>query len=200
MTPAIAPIVEGKAEVESVPILLRRILAGLPGASDIQVARPFRVPRNRIVRPGELERALAQVVRDRAGVGAILVVIDADDDPPAELAERLLDRCRKGTRLPAQVTVATRELEAWFLGAKESLRGVRGIRSDAAPPPDPEAIRGAKERLTRNMSSRRYLEVDDQPAFAARMDLSLARQRCASFDMFVRGVQRLVSETERAQQ
>jgi len=43
---AIAPIVEGHAEVESVPVLLRRILATL-NMSDVQVVRPFRVKRTR---------------------------------------------------------------------------------------------------------------------------------------------------------
>ena len=36
-------------------------------------------------------------------------------------------------------------------------------RFDAGNPPDPETIRGAKERLTRNMEgNRRYVEVDDR--------------------------------------
>jgi hypothetical protein len=40
------------------------------------------------------------------------------------------------------------------------------------------------------VGNRRYLEVADQPAFAARMDLDLALQRCLSF-------QRLATELER---
>lgn len=197
MRPAIAPIVEGRAEVESVPVLLRRILAEVAKVHDASIARPFLVPRNRIVRAGELERALVQVVRDRAGVGAILVILDADDDPPGDLAEALLRRAQKETRLPTLVAVANREFEAWFLGAKESLRGVRGIRDDAVAPPNPEGIRGAKECLARNMRNRRYLEVDDQAALASRMDISLARRRCPSFDRLVEGLLHLVASVER---
>jgi hypothetical protein len=189
----IVPIIEGHAEVESVPVLLRRLLEQL-NAAHLNVCRPFRVKRNRIVQEAEIERAVQQAERDREGVTAILIFLDADDDPPEQLAADLLRRARNVTRLPVAVALAVREFEAWFLGAKESLRGVRGIRTDAANPPDPESIRGAKERLSKNMpKSRRYLEVDDQPALAARMDLDMARRNCRSFDKFCRDVQSLVA-------
>lgn len=188
----LVPLVEGKGEVESVPVLLRRLLEEL-GEHRITVARPFRVRRNRVVREGELERAVAQAIRDREDPGAVLILLDADDDCPAELGPRLVSQCAKATDLPAAVVLASRELEAWFLGAKESLRGVRGIRADATPPANPETIRGAKERLTQNMEGRTYLEVDDQPALAARFDMHVARQACPSFNRFLREVARLVS-------
>ncbi|MGH7342125.1 MAG: DUF4276 family protein, partial [Candidatus Rokuibacteriota bacterium] len=81
----------------------------------------------------------------------MLVVLDSDDDDTAVLRSELLERCRQATPLPVSVVLARRELEAWFLGAKESLRGICGIRHDAVAPDDPESIRGAKERLTQNM-------------------------------------------------
>ncbi|MCK5380218.1 MAG: DUF4276 family protein, partial [Candidatus Latescibacteria bacterium] len=138
--------------------------------------------------------AIEQVVRSRSGAGGILVLLDADKDCPAELEPSLLRRCQAVTQLPATVVLAMREFEGWFLGAKESLRGVRGIRADATAPENPEMIRGAKERLTKNMQGQRYMEVDDQPALAARMDLELAKARCPSFEKFLRGVHFLISE------
>ena len=76
-----------------------------------------------------------------------------------------------------------------------SLRGVCGIRTDAEAPVGPEEIRGAKERLSRNMEGkRRYIEVLDQPVLAARMDLALARQRCPSFQRLAAGLERLLAE------
>lgn len=87
---ALATIVEGYSEVESVPLLLRRIFAQL-GIFDIEIARPFRVKRNRIVKAGEIERAIPQAIRDRAGVGGILVLIDAADDCPAVRGPQLLE-------------------------------------------------------------------------------------------------------------
>ena len=60
-------------------------------------------------------------------------------------------------------------------------------------PENPEEIRDAKGYLTRQMiDSRTYVEVDDQPAFADRFDLQLARQHCPSFDKFVRDVEMLL--------
>jgi len=41
------------------------------------------------------------------------------------------------------------------------------------------------------MEGRRYVEVADQPAFAAHMDLDLALQRCASFRRFELAVRSL---------
>jgi len=192
MIPAIVPIVEGQAEVEAVPVLLRRILEVLE-AHHVEVARPFRVGRYKVVKEGELERAIQNAMKDRENVEAILIVLDADDDCPAELGPDLARRSRAvAAGKPSAVVLAKRELEAWFLGAKRSLRGVRGIRPDAEPPPDPEGIRGAKEALSRNMDGCRYLAVDDQPALAAEMDLGLCRTACASFDRLVREVERLV--------
>jgi hypothetical protein len=198
MSLAIASVVEGPSEVESIPILLRRLLVKF-GAAQIKPVRPFRVKRNRVVREGELERTLQQVVLDRENVGCILVILDADDDCPAQLGPSLLERCRQATKLPVAVILATRELEAWFLGAKESLVGIRDIRADAVAPDEPERVRGAKERLSQNMrGGRRYLEVDDQAALAERMDLEMACQRCPSFDKFVRDVGRLVAAVREA--
>lgn len=187
---SIVPIVEGHSEQQSVPLLLRRIQAQL-GAYQVHIARPFRVKRSLIVREGELERAVKQALRSRENAGALLVLLDADDDCPVTLGQSLLARCRACTEVPAAVVLANREFEAWFLGAKDSLRAVRGIRQDVQTPPEPEAIRGAKERLSANMQGRRYLEVDDQPALAAEMAIDLAAQRCRSFAKLLRDVTRL---------
>ena len=192
--PLILPIVEGLSEVQAVPVLLRRLLSRFE-REDIQIARPFRVSRLKVVRPGELERAILQGSRDRKNIAALLVLLDADDDDPASLEAHLLERCRAATVLPAAVVAAQREFESWLLGAKESFRGFRGIRPDASAPPDPESIRGAKERLSRNMTARSYVEVDDQPAFAERLDLDLAFQRCASLRRLADEVGRLANES-----
>jgi len=181
MSISIVPIVEGYAEVESVPVLLRRILNEAKVYS-VKVARPFRVKRNQVVKAAMLERAVTQAIRDRENAASVLVLLDADDDCPAELGPELMERCRQTTQLPAAVVLANKEFEAWFLGAKESLRGVRGIWENAVAPANPEGIRGAKERLSDNIAGRsRYLEVVDQPALAAAMDIDLACSACASF-------------------
>lgn len=179
---ALAAIVEGYAEVQSVPVLMRRL--------GIDVAKPFRVKRNLVVKPGELERAISFTLRDRENVSAVLVLLDADDDCPAELAPQLLERCARVASVPVSVVFAVRELEAWFLGGVESLRGQRGIQDDAAYDADPEAPRGAKERLESLMSGT-YVDVADQPALMAALDVEAARKRCPSLDKLLRDLSAL---------
>jgi hypothetical protein len=192
---SIATIVEGESEVQSVPVLLRRILGRL-ARPDVNVAKPFRVHRNRVVKEGELERAIIQVIRSRENVAGLLIILDADDDPAARLESELRERCNRATELPCRVVVAVREFESWLLAAKESLRGERGIRPDALPPENPESIRGAKERLTANMDNhRRYVEIDDQPALVEKMDFEAAKTRCPSFEKLLSSVADLVDAT-----
>src|SRR4051794_37266162 len=99
MSPAILPIVEGHSEAEAVPVLLRRLLLHLE-RPEIQIARPFRISRYKMVRPGEIERAIIQGIRDRQDVSAVLVILDADDDDPLHLEAALLERCQNASPLP----------------------------------------------------------------------------------------------------
>ena len=193
MDHTLLPLVEGQSEVAGLPILLRRLLALLDHPS-VQVARPFRIHRTKIKQDGEIERAIVQGLRSRKAVTGIVVVVDADDDDPAEIEELLRSQCGRATHLPVAVAAATRELEGWFLGAKESLRGFRSIRGDAKNPEYPETIRGAKERLSKNMKDgRTYIEVDDQPAFAEKLDLQMALERCPSLQRLARSLQDLLA-------
>ena len=191
----IVPIVEGQSEVVSVPVLLRRLLNERQ-RHDVTIARPVRVHRSSVVKEGEIERAVALARRNREGCNAVLVLLDADDDCPAELGPKLLNRIKKGhgDLSAASVVLPKREFEGWFLGSLQSLRGVRGIADNASSPPNPEEIRVAKERLSEFMVSKRtYVETTDQPALAAKFDLNLARKRCPSFDKFRRDFERLIN-------
>ena len=124
----IACVVEGHGEVEAVPILIRRIAARVDPALSILVRRPLRISRSQIARVGELERAIELAARQVGRQGGILVLIDSDDDCPAELGPELLGRARKArSDLPIGVVLAKREFEGWFLASAESLRGKRGI-------------------------------------------------------------------------
>jgi hypothetical protein len=191
--PVIVPIVEGHSEVEAAPVLLRRLMHER-GRHEVKVARPIRVGRYKVVRAGELERAIDLARHRPEGCAAILFLLDADDDCPKELAPVLLARAQNASAgLPIVVVLAKAEIEAWFLGSLESLRGVRGLAETASSPARPEEIRDAKAYLTSQMAGgRTYVEVDDQPALAERFNLQLARQRCPSFDKLVRAVEMLL--------
>lgn len=187
----IIPIVEGQSEERALGVLMRRVLYEL-GIFDLPVARPFRVKRQRVVREGELERSIVQAERSRPGASSVLIVLDADQDCPADLAWHLLERARVQTDLPVRVVFPKVEVEAWILGAVDSLRGVRGIRDDAQPPPDPEAVRDAKGAITRLMEgSRGYVATDDLPALVDALDLELAEARSPSFAKFCRDLESL---------
>ena len=189
----ILPIVEGQSEVESIRVLISRIMHHTNIFTEI--LKPFRVKRNQIVKTGELERAVDAGIRTRANVSAIIVLLDADDDDPDMLRQQLLERLGSclGETVDYSVVIANKELECWFLSAKESLSGVRGIRTNAVSPSNPESIRAAKGHLTRNMDRGfRYNEVDDQPAFAYSLDMDAAREKSPSFRLFVSEVERLI--------
>lgn len=197
MTAKIGCVVEGKSEVASVPILIRRVAAiHYPELATV-IPTPIRIPRNKVSRIGELERAVGLASQNIDRQGAIFIILDSDDDCPAELGPALLHRVSQVFRnVPIAVVLAKHEFEAWFLAAAESLRGRRGLRNDLNPPDDPEGIRGAKEWLSFQMEgSRTYSETHDQPAFAALFDIEQARQ-AGSFDKCYRDIIRLLDELQ----
>ena len=154
MTVKIGCVVEGKSEVAAVPILIRRVAAIHYPELETVIPRPIRIPRNKVFRIGELERAVSLAYQNIGRQGAVFIILDSDDDCPAELGPALLHRVSQVFRnVPIAVVLAKHEFEAWFLAAAASLRGKRGLRSDINPPNDPEAIRGAKEWLHNQMQT-----------------------------------------------
>jgi len=193
-------IVEGHGDVEAVPILLRRIAAHLDPALNLITPKVIRVPRDRLLKRGELEKAVDLAARNTSGQGAVLAIIDSDDDCPKELAPHALERARVARNdVPLAVVLAKREFESWFLAAAESLRGHRGLPGDLEAPMDPEAIRGAKEWLGGRMThGHRYRETIEQPALTAVFDFQAARM-AGSFDKCYREVVRLLTELRHRQ-
>ncbi len=190
--PRLACIVEGQGDVLSVPRILYR-LAEAEGVLDLLVVGPIRVARQKLVRPGELERAVELAARRLGGPGGVLVVIDADDNAPCRLGPELAARARRARAdRTTCVVLANREKEAWLISAIESLRGQRDVPADAEAPPQPEAIRGAKEWMAKLMG-RPYSEVSDQPALTSRFDLARAAERSPSFAKLRRDLRRLLA-------
>ena len=173
----IYPIVEGYGDVEAVPVLLRR-LRDHAGAFDIDIARPHRRTRSELAKIETLKNAV-QIVLKNADCGAVIVILDADDDCPKEMAPALDAAVKEECRfLPAGVVVANKEFEAWFLANTSVL-----IDSDAPFVGDPEGNLATQREGCRALLSPKqfYDERTDQPRFAARMDLAAAYERCRSF-------------------
>ena len=193
MTLEFGCVVEGQGDVAAVPILVRRIVERIDPTLSVNTPQPVRVDRGRIGRAGELERAVSLALGRVRDGGALLILLDSDDDCPVTLASELASRVRVlGRSSPFAVVAAQCEFEAWFLAAAVSLRGKRGLDPQLTPPPNPEAIRGAKEWIRARMPpNRRYSETTDQAALAAAMDLDAART-ARSFDKFFRDVESLV--------
>ena len=124
-------------------------------------------------------------------------MLDRDDETnPLQLCTDLaahMKACRSDS--PSIVVMPNREYEAWFLAAAESLRGKRGLREDLTAPPDPEAIRGAKEWLMdRSAGAKRYGETADQAALTECFDMATARANSPSFARAYSEIVRLLCE------
>ena len=81
----VASIVEGDGEVVALPVLLRRLNDWLTPDLYVDVLHPIRVRKDRFLnRVDEFRRHLL-LARGKAGAGGwILILLDSDDDCPAQ--------------------------------------------------------------------------------------------------------------------
>ena len=198
----IACIVEGDGEEQALPVLVGRIIAEAYPEHYVRtfISTNFR-GRDKFQDRVVVERAVEVAARRVGSGGAVMMMLDADDDCPVEFGDRLLGWAREvRSDILTSVVVANREYEAWFLAAAESLRGHRGLPGDLQPPVAPESVRGAKEWLSRNMRREEpYGPTRHQASFSAQIDLSLARQNSRSFRKLDKEVRRLVEALQAAQ-
>jgi hypothetical protein len=188
---AIAPIVEGHGEIQAVPILLRRILGELFDEPDVNVLRPIRIPRSKLIKPVELVRAISLADLKLNDVESehrwVLVVFDADENAACELGPQISANALSGRPdVDVAVVLAVPEYETWFVASAESLNEYIDV-DVAAIPAEPEASGAKKAWLQRHFRGR-YTETIEQPALTARMNLTLCRTRSASFDKLCREV------------
>lgn len=208
----VAPIIEGHGEVEAVGVLLRRVAAEMASAT-IQVVKPFRLPKGKLL-PGktgarrvdgqELRRALdtASTLLKYADSSArkfAMLICDADEDLACEIAPRILAEARVvRADLDLACVIANREYETWFIAAAESLAKHLAVRpGDEAIMSDPEGrqshtgARGEKW-VSDRFRGPSYQKTVDQAKLTGAMDLTLCRARSPSFDKLCREVQRRV--------
>ena len=179
---AVASIVEGDGEVKALPILLRRMSAWKSPDLPVNPLPPIRVRRDRFLnRDDEFRKQLLLAAAKCGDQGWILIVLDADDDCPAELGATIRERARQVVpHRRLSVVLANREFEAWFIASSRSLDGSRGFALAADEEVDAESHRNAKGWMRQHMRET-YREVLDQPAFTARFDLQQAFNGSRSF-------------------
>lgn len=193
----VAPIVEGHGEVESVRGLLERIWYEVIEGEHISVLRPIRRPRSKLLERSELVRALKLSelqLGEHEGGGAqvVLLLLDANGDPPCTLGPEMVSMAEEEmAHLDFACVLANPEYETWFVAAAESLEPY--FESVSRVPGDPEAS-GSKKAWIKRHKIGKYSETVDQPAMTAKMDLSLCRQRSASFDKLCRELEKRVGQ------
>lgn len=195
--PFIAPIVEGHGEEQATRILLERISMTVSPEIVARVNPPIRVKSGSFINDDDylskyVALAAAKAAQSR---GFVLIMLDCDDDCPAQLGPVLLAKARKvRPDVPMVVALAYREYETWFLTAARSLAGCRGLPNDLMPPENPEAYRDAKGWLGERMPSG-YDPVVDQAAFTKAFSLCEAA-RNPSFRRLFRRVRSLIRWTK----
>ncbi len=166
----IASIVEGDGEVLALPILLRRIWSELLGGEHVEVLRPNRCKRDRLVNASynELARfvelAVQQLSAKRdATPELILILVDAEDDLACESGPALLKRsqdCRPDLEMTC--VIANHCYETWFAAAAVSLIACGRLRSDASVVGDPENADLRKSWVKQHINRAKYSETADQ--------------------------------------
>jgi len=166
----IACIVEGHAEVDALPILIRRVLP------HVHVPRPVRGLRTKLHDINELSRLAAIAdsnIRSGGRHGGILALFDADDDCAATLGPRLQRELTEkfGHRM-TRLVLPVNEFESWLIAG----------RTDA--PVATDETRATKTWLRRQLG--RYSPTADQPSLTAEFDLKLAARMSRSFQRFLK--------------
>ena len=193
-----AAIVEGHGEVASLPILLQRLWTDLIHGEYIEVLRPpIRQPRDRLARNKDdsLVRAVGLAAAKLADPSLaadpelILILIDADDDLPCELAPELLEIARESRRdKNISCVIANVEYETWFVASAASLLRFIELGTEEAPE-NPESKRLGKGWIEKRFKGAKYSETVDQPKLTAHMDLQMCRDRSPSFDKLCRDLE-----------
>jgi len=192
----LASVVEGHGEESAFRVLLQRLGPHIDPNIALDVKKPWRLPKTKMKKPGELRQASRSALELAGEDARLIVLLDADDDCPAELGPELLNREFDWVRpASAAVVIAKSEYESWFVACADSLsrKGkMRTVPGDSVPV-NPESIRDAKKWIGNCMHGGNYSPTRDQASLSAALDIELARSRSDSFDKLCREVQRLLT-------
>lgn len=186
----LACIVEGHGDVAAVPILVDRIVHSRAVGTIVDIIRPaHRVPRGKMTKGDDLERAVTLQARKVGQGGAVLIVLDADEDCAASLGPSIQSRVERKD-VAIGVVVAVREYEAWLVASARSFEGKKGFDTTLSPPDNIESMSNPKGWLDKH-KARGYSETVDQPALTALLDVGAA-SGLSSFRKLLRELSRLL--------
>ena len=129
---------------------------------------------------------------------AILILLDADEECPRELAFTLAERIRShGSKYPVVIVVAKCAFENWFLASLETIRGkkLKGrlcLSEDTPIPEDAEKANGKKYLTDHMPSGRAYKETEDQEAMVRLIDHDIASKRSRSFRRLCHAIEEII--------
>jgi hypothetical protein len=206
MTAFVAPVVEGQTEQLSVERLLHRVWhEQVHNPFRLQVLPASRGKRDRLAEglrpdlPTKVEEACVKLGSNLADPSArclVLLLLDAEDACPAELAPSLLAAAQAvRTDVPVSCVLARRMFENWLLAGAATLAGVNGLPDALPAVPDCEGPHGANwlgARLREGSPTRKYKKSVDAPEFVRRFDVTACRQLSPSFAKLCRELGRLV--------
>jgi hypothetical protein len=199
----IIPIVEGHGEDGSLRVLLQRIAHEILGDVHIEVSRPLRGKRMKLVQSTELARllnlaALKLKTAESIEPTMVLVLLDADEDLPCKLGPELLAIARHHrSDVDVSCVIANIEYETWLIAGAGTLGEYLDLSKDVELPRDPERLRLGKAWIQRRFrGSRSYSPNADQPAMTSCMDLRLARERSPSFDKLCRELEKRLANSQ----
>ena len=195
--PTIVPVVEGAGDVAALPGLLGRILWEMYDRTDIIVAQG----RSGVVNANgrqNLERNLEKFLghaQNKPECDAILVLLDADDDCPIDLAQGLLERGKQlGLTSPVEIVCAHRSYESWFLASLDTIKGQRGIGDTAVLSQASEDVSSPKQWLTDQMPpGQAYKETIHQASLSRSIDIVEAHKNSRSFRRLCHALEQLLA-------
>lgn len=174
--PHLALVVEGRGEVQAVPLLLRRRLEERREYRDL-IGRP--VPcngRGNALKPNGIEGKVA-VAAVRPGCRCVLVLLDGEGDPVCKLGPELLNRSQEpAAGKEVIVCLADAKYEDWLVASAESLE-----LPALTYKPGRDAVRMLREALHPG----KYVKPSWQPSLSHKIDFELAAGRNRSLARFL---------------
>lgn len=143
--------------------------------------------RGNLTESNNFEKLLKRALKEQE-LEAIIVVLDAEDDCPKNLASDLANVVRQvNPHVPVAVVIANRCYEAWLL-AGHCWDNQPEVKSP-----------GAVKSLIGEKIGRPYKETIDQPRLTAQMTFWKAYRRCRSFRRLINAVKQVIKAIDNQQ-